>query len=205
MPVQSLFPTKLYRAPLQRSNLAAFNRELTKACLSLAREDRSGRRWSQQNNYPGYTSYASLNDLPWRFPSFAALQKKLDRHAGSFARVLKFDLTEKRMKLDSLWVNVLDPRGVHSGHIHPHAALSGTYYVSVPKGAGALKIEDPRLPLMMAAPKRSDQAGADSGAFVYLAPVPGEVLLWESWLRHEVVAGIAQRPRISISFNYAWL
>jgi uncharacterized protein (TIGR02466 family) len=28
------------------------------------------------------------------------------------------------------------------------------------------------------------------------------VLLWESWLRHEVMASAAKGERISISFNY---
>jgi uncharacterized protein (TIGR02466 family) len=30
------------------------------------------------------------------------------------------------------------------------------------------------------------------------------VLMWESWLRHEVAASRAKAERISISFNYAW-
>jgi uncharacterized protein (TIGR02466 family) len=34
-------------------------------------------------------------------------------------------------------------------------------------------------------------------------PVPGTVLLWESWLRHEVVQNTARGQRISVSFNYA--
>ena len=38
--------------------------------------------------------------------------------------------------------------------------------------------------------------------FVYLHPRAGTVLMWESWLRHEVPANGAKRPRISISFNY---
>ena len=34
------------------------------------------------------------------------------------------------------------------------------------------------------------------------APQPGSVLLWESWLRHEVPVGTSKAERISISFNY---
>ena len=39
--------------------------------------------------------------------------------------------------------------------------------------------------------------------FVYLAPRAGTVLMWESWLRHEVPTNAAKSERISISFNYA--
>ncbi len=82
--------------------------------------------------------------------------------------------------------------------------LSGTVYVATPPGASALKLEDPRLPMMMAAPPRLADAPEESRAFVYLQPEPGTVLMWESWLRHEVPANRARTDRISISFNYAW-
>jgi uncharacterized protein (TIGR02466 family) len=135
---------------------------------------------------------------------FGDLKTKLDRHAKAFARELAFDLGGGRLKLDSLWVNILKPGAAHSGHIHPHSVISGTVYVSTPKGASALKLEDPRLPLMMAAPPRLPDAPEDARAFVYLAPEPGTVFMWESWLRHEVPANQARTDRISISFNYGW-
>ncbi len=99
---------------------------------------------------------------------------------------------------------VLKPGGGHSGHIHPHAFLSGTVYVEVPDGTSALKLEDPRLPMMMARPAVHADAPEAEKPFVYLSPRPGTVLMWESWLRHEVPANAAKQDRISISFNYVW-
>jgi uncharacterized protein (TIGR02466 family) len=170
----------------------------------LATEDRAGQAWCKAHGYGGYTSYASLADLPQRATVFADLKRMLDRHVRSFAEALAFDLGAGRLKLDSLWVNVLKPGAGHSGHIHPHSVISGTVYVRTPPGASALKIEDPRLPLMMAAPPRRADASADQQSFVYLTPEPGTVFLWESWLRHEVPANAAKSERISVSFNYGW-
>jgi uncharacterized protein (TIGR02466 family) len=170
----------------------------------LATEDRAGQAWCQANGYGGYTSYASLDDLPHRASVFAELKGKLDRHAKAFAAELAYDLGRRRLRLDSLWVNVLKPGAAHSGHIHPHSVLSGTVYVSTPQGASALRLEDPRLPLMMAAPPRRADAPEEVRAFVYLTPAPGAVLMWESWLRHEVPTNRAKADRISISFNYGW-
>jgi uncharacterized protein (TIGR02466 family) len=129
---------------------------------------------------------------------------KLDKHAAQFARDLSFDLGGARLKMNSLWVNVLKPGAAHTSHIHPHSVLSGTIYVRTPPGASALKLEDPRLAMMMAAPPRTADAPEDSRSFVYLQPEPGTILMWESWLRHEVEANAAKTPRISISFNYGW-
>ena len=207
MPIRSLFATRVYQADLaEEPGFAAFNAELEAGCLMLAEEDRAGRAWSKAHGYGGYTSYASLNDLPTRDPVFGELKRRLDRHAKTFAEALAFELGPRgRLKLDSLWVNVLRAGGVHSGHIHPHSVLSGTVYVTVPPGAAGLRLEDPRLAMMMAAPPRREDAPEDLRSFVTLTPEAGTVLLWESWLRHEVTANAARSPRISISFNYGWV
>jgi uncharacterized protein (TIGR02466 family) len=199
MPSRSLFATRFYEADLDDPGLVE---ELDHSCRSLADEDSAGRRWSREHGYRGYTSYASLNDLPRRDPRFAELVRQLDRHAAVFAKECAFDLGGRKLKLDSLWVNVLKPGGAHSGHIHPHSVVSGTVYVSVPRGSGLLKLEDPRLPMMMAAPPRRDDAPEELRPFVYAEPKPGTVFLWESWLRHEVTPGTGKGERISISFNY---
>lgn len=200
MSVRTLFATRFYEGALEDAALLA---ELKHSCLTLARDDSAGRRWSRDNGYPGYTSYASLNDLPQRDPVFADLRKCLDRHVRSFNALAFLDFAGRKPKLDSLWVNILKPGAGHSGHIHPHSQVSGTVYVAVPPGAGALKLEDPRLPLMMAAPARSADAPEDARTFVSVQPVAGGVFLWESWLRHEVPPGTGKSERISISFNYS--
>ena len=198
--IETLFATKLYRAVL---NARRLNNELARACKAIAREDHAGRAWSRKHGYQGYTSYASLADLPERAPAFAELVRHLDAHTAKFARLLDFDLAGRTLKLDSLWLNVMKSGGVHTAHIHPNSVISGTYYASVPPGAAALKLEDPRLGLMMAAPPRKARAARDNQTFVYIAPKPGTLLLWESWLRHEVPLNRARGDRISISFNYA--
>jgi uncharacterized protein (TIGR02466 family) len=200
--ISTLFVTKLYKARLEGAT--ALNRDLGAACRSIAKEDTAGRRWSRENGYRGYTSYASLDDLPTRDPSFAALKKQLDRHASAFARTLHLDLNGAKLTLDSIWINVLDPGGVHTGHVHPHSVLSGTYYVNTPLGSSALKLEDPRLQMMMAAPPRMEDAPEEEQPFVYVEPRAGDVVMWESFLRHEVPPNEAKRARLSVSFNYAW-
>jgi uncharacterized protein (TIGR02466 family) len=198
MTSRSLFATLFYEAPLDDDRLLE---ELDHSCRTLAADDRAGRRWAKAHGYRGYTSYASLDDLPQRDPVFADLVRRLNRHVATFAKDCAFDLT-RPLKLDSLWVNVMKRGGTHSGHIHPHSIVSGTIYVAVPTGSGALKLEDPRLPMLMAAPTRRPDAPAALQPFVYAEPRPGSVFLWESWLRHEVMPSDAREERISISFNY---
>jgi uncharacterized protein (TIGR02466 family) len=194
---ETLFPTLLYRATLD----SQLNAELEKAILFLAAEDRAGIHWCKANDYKGYTSFASINDLPRRAPVFAELEKHLDKHIAAFSDA-EFDMGLRTLMLDSIWLNVMDTGAIHAPHIHPYCVVSGTYYVTVPPGAGALVFEDPRLPFMMAAPPRKPGNSLARQNFVAVPPQPGLLLLWESWLRHGVEPNKAKTPRISISFNY---
>jgi uncharacterized protein (TIGR02466 family) len=203
--ITSLFVTRLYRARLNDLTKPGVDyAELRRTCETFAEDDEAGQVWCEENGYPGYTSYASLNDLPWRAPIFADLQKALDRHVAEFVKDLGFDLQGKKLKCDSFWINILPEGGMHASHIHPHSVISGTTYVAMPEGTSALKLEDPRLPMMMHAPLRLKSAGEGLQSFVYVKPEVGEVLLWESWLRHEVPMNMAEEERISVSFNYGW-
>ena len=202
--ISSLFVTRLYRAPLADLGPAVGIDEVEAACFSIAEDDEAGHDWCEANGYPGYTSYASLSDLPWRFPVFAEVKKALDLHVAAFAEDLAFDLGDKPLRLEDLWINILPEGGIHSGHLHPHSVISGTVYVTLPEGTSSIRFEDPRLPMMMAAPVRRKDAAEELRTFVHAAPRVGDVLLWESWLRHEVPMNMAEEDRVSVSFNYAW-
>ena len=195
-----LFPTLLHQAHLPQAVSLA---ELEAACWMIEEGDAAGHDWCAREGYPGYTSYASLDDLPKRAPVFAELITALDQEADAFAKALHWDLGGGKLVCDSLWVNILGEGGTHSGHIHTGSVLSGTVYVAMPQGAGALKFEDPRLTQMMAAPQLKADAPEAVRRFIYQTPGAGDILMWESWLRHEVMASRTEQARLSVSFNFA--
>lgn len=202
--IKSLFATRLYRAQLSEFGDAIDRDELEASCFSIAEDDEAGQDWCEAEGYPGYTSYASLTDLPWRFPIFQDVVTAIDKHVAAFIEDLQFDLADKKVVLEDIWINILPPGGIHTSHIHPHSVISGTTYVAMPDGASALKLEDPRSAMMMAAPVRKKAVRDELKTFYYVAPEPGEILLWESWLRHEVAMNMAEEERVSVSFNYKW-
>ena len=202
--IKSLFATRLYHAALNEHSPTVDTDELAASCLAISEDDEAGQDWCEKNDFPGYTSYASLTDLDWRFPIFKDLVTALDSHVAEFAKDLDFDLDGKTITLDSLWINILPYGGIHTAHIHPHSIISGTTYVAMPDGTSAIKFEDPRLAMMMAAPPRKKTARDELRSFFYAQPKVGEILLWESWLRHEVPMNMSEDDRISVSFNYSW-
>jgi len=196
MAIRALFPTLIYHAPLSRVGGAHFDRTLQDECQALAASDAAGRKWSARHYLGGYTSYGSLDRLHLVSSVFDNLRRRIEPHVRAFVRRLQYDMAGRTLAMTDCWLNVMPSGVVHSLHLHPASFVSGTYYVQVPKGAGALKFEDPRLSRMMAAPPRQAHVG--------VAARTGDVILFESWLRHEVPAARFAGERISISFNYAW-
>src|SRR3546814_10789107 len=97
MAVHHLFATPVYEASVSTDReFENFNAELEASCRMLAAEDAAGRAWTKAHAYGGYTSYASLDDLPRRATVFAELKRKLDRHAKAFAGELAFDLGDRK-------------------------------------------------------------------------------------------------------------
>lgn len=197
--------TSLFATSIQHDHLsdAELLQDLSEACWMIEDGDTAGHDWCEREGYPGYTSYASLDDLPERAPAFAELVKQLDALAYAFAKARYWDLGTAKLKCDSFWVNILGEGGHHSGHIHPNSVISGTCYVAMPEGSGRIKFEDPRLPMMMAAPPLKADVPEAMTRFIYRTPEPGDILMWDSWLRHEVLASQTEEARVSVSFNYA--
>jgi uncharacterized protein (TIGR02466 family) len=203
MPVLKLFPTLVYSARLGGAD-RRLNARLLRECRQLRLDDAAGRRWSVKNYPGGYTSYSSACRMHRCSPTFGALEREIDRHVAALVRALQLDLTGRTLTMTDCWVNIM-PRGTSHGlHLHPLSTLSGTYYVSTPAGSPGLKLEDPRLERMMAAPPRRSGARREGRPWVVLPAQTGGVVLFESWLRHEVTAHPVRGERISISFNYGW-
>ena len=202
--MQSFFPTRIYAAPLQRQPWKPFNDRLLQECLQMRHDDVAGQRWSAKNYPGGYTSYASVSRMQQFSPTFALLEKRLARHVKKFAAALEFDLADRQLAMTDCWVNIMPRQVVHSLHLHPLSTLSGTYYVQTPRGVPGLKFEDPRLDRLMAAPPRVADCSVENQSWVVMPAAAGSLLLFESWLRHEVVPNPVAQERISISFNYSW-
>jgi uncharacterized protein (TIGR02466 family) len=133
------------------------------------------------------------------------LARRLDRHVGTFARRLDWDLQGRRLEMVDCWVNIMPRQAVHGLHLHPLSVVSGTYYLKTPRGCSRLRFEDPRLDRFMGAPPRAADCRAENRQQVSYPVEAGQVILFESWLRHEVAANPSSEERVSVSFNYHWV
>jgi len=161
--------------------------------------DGEGVKWSRKNYAGGYTSYGSISRIDLHFSVFEELKKKIDREVKAYVKKLGLRFDTGSLELSAMWVNVMPKNVYHAFHIHPLSVISGTFYVSVGKRgkSSPLRVEDPRASLFMSSPARPIQ--------VDLQPKNGDLILFESWIKHEVPPHQKNDERISVSFNYDWI
>ena len=152
--------------------------------------DESGQRWSKQNYKHGYTSYASQDHLHILSAEFSAFESRVDPIVTAYFRALGRALPRGRRKLimTDLWANVMSRGCRHKRHQHPNSQVSGVYYLKVPRGAAPLVLWDPR--------------GDDGVGALRIVPREDQLVLFPSWLWHEVPVHQTSQPRIGLSFNY---
>ncbi len=204
----SIFPTVIAHESMKLPN-SRFLSELQKEALTFSRIDDGGIEWSEQNNYRGYTSYNSIPKIHEHSPTFQELEQLIQKKVTVYAKSLGLDSKRSPLEVDTMWINVMDHQAYHTSHIHPLSVVSGTFYVSTPKACSQIRFEDPRYDKMMAQPlknmpkaKLAPQARASSPYHFEIYPQAGDLVLFESFLRHEVPLNSSKQKRISVSFNY---
>lgn len=204
MSVINLFTSAIYRKSLTIPQKNRFNKELAEECYNLQRIDELGQQWSAKNYLGGYTSYSSYSNMHTWSSTFALLEKKITPHVYRFLESQGYDVKGKTLCMSTFWVNIMGHQTTHSWHVHPRSVVSGTYYVQLPKDGVGIKFEDPRMNFMMSCLPKKDKLPIELQNFVAIKPKEGDIVLFESWMRHEVPPNPSQTDRISVSFNYEW-
>lgn len=204
----SLIP--LFASPIYSQSLlsarSALLQEIQDEAYLIRRGDRAGQEWSKSNYQRGYTSYSSLDQLQRFSSTFQSLEKKIDPCVEAYIKGLGLQVNPKEIRLTRMWLNIMGEGCSHPMHLHPLSVVSGTFYVQTPPHSAAIRFEDPRLDSFMARPLAKSLVKSQASALHYsLKPKRGDLVLFESWLRHEVPPHQSKIERISVSFNYDWV
>lgn len=104
-------------------------------------------------------------------------------------------------KLSSfVFINEMFKGDSHGTHSHPNAILSGVFYLQVPTGSAPLVFHDPRQKKHFIYYPTKFPSETNSNIIQY-EPKKGLLLMWESWLEHEVPKNNSVDGRITIAFN----
>jgi uncharacterized protein (TIGR02466 family) len=106
------------------------------------------------------------------------------------------------------WFHVTRSGGYQSLHYHPGASWSGIYAVQTGDAvagrpeSGQVKFYDPRGAAFMHVDEGNRRTDPRFSAIpVYLTHEAGQLVLFPSWLMHEVLPYLGRRERIVVAFN----
>lgn len=128
-------------------------------------------------------------------PMFTPLEQAV--RAGCASALNEMGVRGVAFQLQS-WINLHDRGGFNFLHVHEGCLLSGCFYLGVPEGSGKLVFRDPRPGVIHGYVKGAVPNGYSD---IQLAPEPGLLVLFPSWMEHFVEPHASDEPRISISFN----
>ena len=188
-PLQSfdLFPSRIWQAHLPA--LVPQLQGWTKIVLALraATPKPAGRTVRQ-----GWNS-ADMTVLDR--PEFAVLNQAI--RAACAGALSEMGQDKVAFSLQS-WINMHDRGGFNFLHMHEGSLLSGSFYLSVPRGSGQFVFRDPRPGVILGSVK----GGVPNGhADIHLTPSDGLLVLFPCWMEHYVEPHESDQPRITIAFN----
>ena len=185
--ILQLFPTCVWRHELADS--AALNDRLAAALAEIRATTPS------RGKIPG--SWQSPGDLHRR-PAFGELTQAILQALQSVMSYLMIE--HQGVLLTNCWANVTKAGASHHLHSHPNNLLSGVYYARAPESSARIVFQDPRPQAQVMIPAYSDYTPQNSARQPFEA-APGVLLIFPSWLEHQVEEHEAAEERISIAFN----
>ena len=185
------FPTPVYIQEIPNANELNFH--LEKNILQWQKEDPKG---VSKTNVNGWHSATDMN----KKPEYDPLTRELFNMQN---KIFEKELLTDKPALGNMWANINYKGGFNRPHLHPNSLFSGVYWVKAPKNSGDLMLYEPRPGVQTTMPNRKKgKLPHELWRQVYYTPKAGTIVMFPSWLWHEVKPNESQDIRISISFNF---
>ena len=201
------FPTCIYSG--QYLDHVKYNTELL-TLIDTLRKDEYVNQLSSENYGLGWTNYHATNgdfNSKYNLAKSVATEPLQKFIWDSVLEYFLFLGVAKEhiecLRLGVMWANVNSKHSQHSAHIHPNAYYSGVYYVKAPKNSGKIIFTDPKNSIRSFELTPSERGKYSDAVVRQIEVVPenGMLLLFPSWLLHEVRQQFIDDERISIAFN----
>jgi len=192
---ESWFPTRIYY--VDHPEAESTNKKLIKTISKWHEKDLQG---ISRSNHGGWHSRDDMH----KRKEFNYIRDWITHNIGLVAHDMGVP-TGMDVVLDNMWANVNPKYCYNTVHTHPRGMWSGVYYVQTPENCGNIKFIDPRMgnnanPVPVDKDKYAEKK--HSWNEVRYKPIEGRLIIFPSFLLHEVEQNLSDSPRVSISFNY---
>ena len=146
------------------------------------------------SNSGGWHSKPNMEERP----EFKGIFDKVFSVVEAVSNHIGVDLEKFELVSGGMWANVSGQHASNRVHIHPSCNWSFVYYVKTPKNCGDLIFVDPRIQAHIMYMPLKNQHERD----VRYTPIEGRLIIFPSWLQHEVKINQSKHERVSVSGNF---
>ena len=182
--------TSLFSIPIYDHQYDEDLGDLENECIKRSTLD-SGQVFT---NFGGWHS----NNISSNDDFFSEFILEIEKQANNFAKEIEIN---QSLKLSNLWININGYKDFNLRHTHENSIISGVFYVKVPDKSSKITFYNPAFKLMMREWNVNLKHNHYTSSVWSIPPQKGKLLLFPSWLEHEVSPNLSQESRISISFN----
>lgn len=187
--IENIFPT-----PVSFITISNDNDLLTKNILSLLKEKNDPLR----SAVDGYRIDIDQSIVDNHNLALGNILEKIQVEIVEYCKQLEI----YNQKIVSSWININPKHAYNRKHVHSNSGVSGAYYVSVPDDShGNFIFHRSREFADYRWNQLSKTDSKDLKSFISYPPKTGDLILFPSYLEHEVMPNQSEDPRISISFN----
>jgi len=183
-----LFPTLVWKMQLSRDTFEPINGKIKAKLTALART----------NPERAVKGKLQTDQTLHHLPEFEDLNNIINGAATGVLDYLK--IVYESLEITGCWANISPPGDGHRPHTHPNNYLSGVYYVQTQAGADTISFDDPRPQTNIIAPATTEITDENAGQ-IHVTTREGLLVLFPSWLQHQVPPNKSPHDRISIAFN----
>tara|TARA_Y100001937_G_C6947804_1_gene253240 strand:- start:36 stop:617 length:582 start_codon:yes stop_codon:yes gene_type:complete len=184
---EQFFPTIIYGKDVKLNN-QLFANEI----VEWSRRDPGVKK----TNRNGWHSTTEMHKIP-------VFKPLIDELFIMMEDIWQEEWLDKEPILGNMWANINPPGGYNRPHVHPNSHFSGVYYIKAPQNSGQIVFNEPRLGAHMVMPSRKKgRPPKHLWREVQLDPIEGRILIFPSWLWHNVEPNLSNDIRISVSFNF---
>ena len=192
--VYELFPDPIFHYKLE--NYKQINKELLNYILELQKKDKKG------NNRSNRGGWHSPNfDLVNPGPPINFINSFKDFLKHIIEDEIGWEYIPNKQRVVAMWAIINKKNSYNVKHNHQNCYLSSAYYIKKPENSGDITFYDPKESKTYRFPEVEKHTNY-SAESVTIKPEEGDLLIFPSYLYHDVGVNLSDEERIVVSFNF---
>ena len=191
--VYELFPDPIFHCKLE--NYKQINKELLNYILELQKKDKKG------NNRSNRGGWHSPNfDLVNPGPPINFINSFKDFLKHIIEDEIGWEYVPNKQRVVAMWAIINKKNSYNVKHNHQNCYLSSAYYIKKPENSGDITFYDPKEAKTYRFPE-VEKYTSYSAESITVKPEEGDLLIFPSYLYHDVGVNLSDEERIVVSFN----